>query len=325
MPYPREYTSIGTAVGWNDDDYLNVISENVAWIESFGVYVPPNGRHRQYERILSSCAKKKLSLGLQRPSPSTSAALTTARYEAHELDRISRQFKLSVPVGLKQKLEEIVSGPVHFYNENPAAGESVQARNTLTELTAGEHFSKHGFEISYGNESYPEPLLEFGNFRFAVQCKRLSSPSRRQAVKNLKKAATQITDNLVADDSCDGGVIYMDISKIVSPLGLIIPNLKEKHISQMASRKKMLDFMYQYIIPFNFKNYGNVCGIILRAAYMFNDENDPYNIDSYGNHVMYREPPGGSDVFAHIRNEGFPIDTVAGGYEAKKATILVAD
>lgn len=325
MPYPRQYTVVNTQVSWNDEVYAERMSDSIAWIQSLGIKIPARGRHQQYLKNLKRCAEKGLSSDLGRPSPSRDSTLLTARYETHEIDRITRHFRTNPPINVQRKLKEIVVGPYNFYDERSGHGASSMARNTTSELFAGAHFTKHKIDVEYGDDSYPEPMLKLSSGNIAVQCKRLSSASSKAALRNISTAIRQIETNVEKGDSCDAGFVFLDISKLVCPTGFVVVGSENNPHQNNAGRERMKDFMYRYVLPLNLEDHPLVDGIMIRASFFFNDPHDEFRIDTYVNQIMGKHSSGGSTILSVIGKSGDIITNVADGYEASARTTLVAD
>ena len=105
----------------------------------------------------------------------------------------------------KKALRSVLDGPLSPLEEVPSDA-SVNPRNLFTELELAAYFSEKGITPT----GFDDLKFRFGEIDYAVQCKRLFSPSNVKS--NIEKAYDQLKRNLVEDN--DRGVIALAIEKL---------------------------------------------------------------------------------------------------------------
>lgn len=106
----------------------------------------------------------------------------------------------------KKALRSILEGPLSPRDE-VSSDASVNARNLFTELELAAYFSEKRIQLT----GFDDLKFRFGAVNYAVQCKRLFSPSSVR--NNIDKAYDQLKRNLATDN--DRGLIALAIEKLM--------------------------------------------------------------------------------------------------------------
>ena len=106
----------------------------------------------------------------------------------------------------KKALRSILDGPLSPRDEF-SGDASVNARNLFTELELAAYFSEKGIPPT----GFDDLKFRFDAVNYAVQCKRLFSPS--SVGNNIEKAYHQLKRDLVTDN--DRGLIALAIEKLM--------------------------------------------------------------------------------------------------------------
>lgn len=110
--------------------------------------------------------------------------------------------KYSMPVN---KLRSAIGGPF-IPNDEDAASENVNHRNTLFELQIASILLSKGLEI----DKFDDVIFQFENIKFFIECKRLSSTKR--VGENIEMAYKQLTKKM--NNQNERGIIALSIEKI---------------------------------------------------------------------------------------------------------------
>lgn len=266
--------TITTQAAWSLKDYIEHLKKCIEWIEKEGISIGKSSRYVQYLKLLEDLLevkykpRKEFHGGVDEPHD----VLNVIR-EVREIDRIRRYLKPNQPIGFKTKLAEVVSGPPHYVKENSDGGATARARNIFLELRCGAEFLMQGFEVIYGDDTFPEPLVVLGGEECPCECKRLQKNKESAVKRNIFKASKQLKSYFRRNENNAQGVIVLDISKILNPDGAFLLDQDTSGGELKSIADMQIDtFRDKNIYSIDWGEHQHVAGIILFASYMTSDK-----------------------------------------------------
>lgn len=183
---------------------------------------------------------------------------------------------------------------------------------------------RYGLPVSYGGDEHPEPLVLFDGERVGYECKRVGVGKPSSIRKNLREAACQL-ENRIKDDICDSGIIHINISKLINPLGMVLVGADAKELHRSQARHDALRFFRYFAFPFQFNKYPNIQAVTVNYAHLSKDEQYSEN-DTYVHHMMAQECVAGSPFIQSVRSLiRKNATTKLSGYETSSGSFHVSD
>jgi len=160
---------------------------------------------------------------------------------------------------LRDKINDLFSGPDHSNDENPATSNTL-ARNTSFELVLSARFALAGYEIHFDREAdliiTDKPSVLF------VESKRIYSPERIEG--NVRKAFKQLHRRYEAADPKmqKRGLIAISISKLVNPKQKLLSTRNVDHLRAVLN-KQVVGFIEEHKRHWDRQDDRNTVGIII--------------------------------------------------------------
>jgi len=277
---------IATHTNWKLAGYISALTKCIEWAESIGAKNVRRGRYGHYLRVLQSFQRSGTYKVLNKSGGiNANHELLNALREVKELDRVRRYFIEKEPDGLKNKMLEVFDGSLHPMRESMAGGKSSRARNFLAEITLGASFSRSGFEVKYGDDDFPEPLLICDDASYPCQCKRLQKASPGAIQKNIKEASEKLRDNIESKVEWSTGLIVLELTKLINPKGLVLIDIDYSDGQGKTVADVQLDeFSVSHLQPLVTRDpdrYRHVAAIIYRANYMMSRSSEISSFTQY--------------------------------------------
>ena len=296
----RELIRSSTQMPSKREDYVELVTKSIDWMEAIGVNVHSSSRYNSYRKTLNMYATGKPPKESNSWGRELSKEIVNAKYEAHEIDRIRRYFEGYEPDGITDKLQLVVNGPIHFDKEMHNSGKSALARNTQLELYIGGYMRRFGFDISYGGHKHPEPLVEVDGKMIGFECKRLAVAKPKAIRRNIERAAKQLEER-ISDGYCETGISHKNISKILNPRGMTLMGSHEDDLLASEARFNALQFFRSFAEPFPFQDHNNIEALTVNYSHLANF-NPGTDDDQYVQHMMEKERQSGSSLVSAARN-----------------------
>lgn len=181
--------------------------------------------------------------------------------EGLEFIDIFKAFANGTTPSLLDKLQGAISGPL-----NPAqeTAQNAAGRNAMFELVLAAEWRLKGLRAEPGE---PDITLRIDPFIFSVQCKRPFSSSRRAMESNVRRALSQLRDNLEADGG-SRGIAAISVSHMLNPGTLIYaPQMKtgEEVVARLGGEVERLLRQYDHLWQ-NRRVHPSIDAVVLHAA-----------------------------------------------------------
>lgn len=130
--------------------------------------------------------------------------------EVHEMMWIQKGLQIHLPLGVDEKLKEVVSG-----GDFATLDTDPHSRNTQFELRIASYFCQGGCEVDMSTET--DVIASTDNYMFFLECKRVGS--KGQLGKRLSKARHQLNSRMPRKSRkrITVGCIAVDVTKVAFP------------------------------------------------------------------------------------------------------------
>ncbi len=280
------------------EDYSVKLEETICWMESIGVRVHDQARHKFYLKVLKQYTKDSSSFI---EIIARDENIVKIIFETYEMVRIYRNFNNIEPIGLKEKLQIFVNG-VNFYNIESSRNSGNSARNYGVEISFGGEMAMLGLAVSYGDSNYPEPMVHTEIGDFAIECKRPSSSSIDQIKKMLKDGTGQTLKHKETNEKVKCSAVVLDVTKFMNPE--CVPFKPSSNITDSDTFKELLKPVREIVKShFQDERYQNLDFVVLRTTYPILHDNSNSTLQ-WCSRPLYISGPHG-DEFVHFITEKY--------------------
>lgn len=153
--------------------------------------------------------------------------------EVNELSFIMRGIKKSLPKGVDEKLQKILSG-----SDFAALDKNTESRNTQYELRIASYFCQAEFDVDLTNLT--DIIATKGRDTFYIECKRVSND--KQLEENILKAKSQLVARMPSKRHITmryHGIIALDVTKVAYTHNGITMGITNDH-AKTATQQKLI-------------------------------------------------------------------------------------
>lgn len=210
--HPTAYAEMGPV---EPSNLVVELNEALQWLDRLGITYSRT-RFGRYLKCLCVLESQRLA-GTNLFLAACQLDAFPALFEANELVAIHKGLGRNdlLAISLCSKLQELVSGPESYINENPGTN-SNKPRNIGFELSTIAQLATSGLSVAEEDNGLADVTARFGSSSILVECKRPQSASG--VPKAIRAARLQLIERYKRIDTTDiTGFIALDITKVLNP------------------------------------------------------------------------------------------------------------
>jgi hypothetical protein len=240
------------------DSLADDLRRSLIWIEDAGIITSPT-RLAKYRTLMDEVIEVAELRDLDRANEGFTKYVG-ALFEAHEIVQCWQGLGNLPAARFKQRLRDIVSGPVWYSDENSRTSSNL-ARNSAFELLVAAQFSRSGLTI---DDEISVDVAVSSPHALLVECKR--PQSLKALTRIIKGAKRQLTQKLRQPRRIGfRGMVALDLTKLANPQfeSIVAPSAKD---ARLFTEKYVSDFIDTNAKSLNLARVPKLVGFLTRLS-----------------------------------------------------------